>query len=222
MQTPKSRSMISVETFADILNQEVRDLSNILPLALRGEITTWQYDAKNCLSLYYRMKRGNIWSPRLFRALQAWATRLLSYSYELGFDAEHCPSRLVIGNASIHEGYYWVVNELKSLAMMRWQDFKASHFQVAIKMPIHLIKTGKIYCSLLHNQLEQYKHAVKYSTHLSGMLIISHDWVGDIALIKIIKKIEKAVKKHRNPKFRQHLVESMREKVYDRTKLRNY
>ena len=69
MVIPKSKVLTTSESPLDVIRRSVKDFTKVQPLALRGEITTWQYDAKHCITLWYRMIDNDIWSRRLFKAL---------------------------------------------------------------------------------------------------------------------------------------------------------
>lgn len=222
MTVPKSRVLTTSMSPLLLLRNEVKDITKIQPLALRGEITTWQYDAKNCIRLWYRMIDGQIYSHKLYNAIQAWAKRLLVYSSALGFEEEY-PASIQKGRPSVLQGYYWLAKSLRNIRMQQWSDWRIQDFRVERKLDASLLSTHdkkeETLCVLHHNALSGYDYAVRYRCIVDGVEQISK-WVGSNSLKRLIDKINRAVKRHRDPEYRKKILDKMRSKQYGSRKIR--
>lgn len=221
MLTPKSKIVVRSIDPLKQLRAEVKDLTKIQPLALRGEITTWQYDAKNCIRLHYRMVDCNVWSRELFDAVSRWAARLLTYASALGFGKNY-PASLCRGRPNILQGYWYLTKELQCIRLQTWSSKKVQGFYIERKMDPSLPQTsgkGLSTCALHHDALSRYDYAIRYRCRVDGV-IQNSELIGSTSLKRLIKKINKAVKKHRNPAYRETILEKMRSKEYVDRKLR--
>ena len=203
------------------LRHDPKDITKIQPLALRGEITTWQYDAKNCILLYYRMIDGNIWSHNLFNALVRWAHVLLVYASALGFEEKY-PADMCIGRPNILQGYWYLTAALRNIRMQKWSDYKISEFRIERKVDNAVLRTsikGQSRCALCYNPLSKHDAAVRYRCRVGRTTQLS-SFVGETSLRKLVSKINRATKKHSDSKYRNSLIEKMRSKKYGSSKLR--
>jgi hypothetical protein len=203
------------------LRCEVKDFTKIQPLALRGEITTWQYDAKNCIALHYRMIDGDVWSHELFRAIKKWATRLLTYADVLGFDSSY-PAAICHGKPTVLQGYWYLSEELRRIVLLEWSDFGVQEFRLDTKVDICLLDTYPDIpqrCGLHHDALSRYDSAVRYQATVGGVRKVSA-WIGNKSLRILTGKINRAVKRHRDSEYRNKLIKMMRSKKYGERKLR--
>jgi len=218
---PKSRVLTMSADPLERLRTEIKDITKIQPLALRGEITTWQYDAKNCIALHYRMVDSNVWSRGLFEAIKKWAARLLTYASALGFGEEY-PGTITKGRPGLLQSYWYLTHELRRIRLLSWSDQDVHNFHRERKVDISVFKTqGNRYatCALCHDALSGYDFAVRYRCTIGGVTRTS-EFVGESSLQYLISKINKAVKKHRNPEYREVILEKMRSKNYGDGKLR--
>jgi len=217
---PKSRVLTTQTSPLERLRAEIKDISRIQPLALRGEITTWQYDAKNCIAIFYRVIDNELYSRRLLSAIKNWAKFLLTYASALGFDEEY-PTSLCIGRPTILQGYYWLSLALRSIGMF---EFNAHGISFAIDSRISEIMLDPLgyklrLCALYHAPLHKFNGAVRYRCEFDGTTRLS-GWCGKGAIVRLCIKIERAVRKHRNPKYRKDILDKMRSKKYNEGRIR--
>ena len=218
---PKSQILIASDDPLKRLRCEVKDFTKIQPLALRGEITTWQYDAKNCIALHYRMVDGNVWSHELFRAIKKWAARLLTYAEVLGFGDSY-PGAICVRKPTVLQGYWYLFSELRRIRLLEWSDYGVSKFRVSAKVDIPVLETYPDIperCGLHHNALSQYDFAIRYQATVGGVRTLS-TWLGHKSLRILTGKIDRAVKRHRDSEYRNKLIRMMRSKKYGERKLR--
>jgi hypothetical protein len=216
---PKSKVLVTSADPLERLRTEVKDFTKIQPLALRGEITTWQYDAKNCIALHYRMVDNNVWSRELFEAIGKWVARLLNYASALGFEEQY-PASLCKGRPNVLQGYYYLTQELRRIRVLEWSSQRVQRFHMERRVdPKMLEAQSRGRCALHHNALSGYDYAVRYRCRLDGVEQNSA-FCGSNSLKRLVKKINKAAKKHRNPAYREGIMEKMRSKEYVDRQLR--
>ena len=213
MIPPKSSKSYISEDPAGVLRRSRKDLSKMKPLHLRGEITTWQYDAKNCAIIYYRIKSCTIFSPDLVKAVKDWAERLLFYAAIMEFPVIF-PCYIVNGLPSIHQGYWWLIEILTEITEYQRPD---------VLYKLYAKETAywpMLYSSLTHvpfkipdSTITYYFQDDKGRSHYGGTLLKGE-------LKHVTQKIKKALKRHRNPDYRAKIILKMKEKQYDKQKRR--
>jgi hypothetical protein len=167
------------------------------------------------------MVDNNVWSRELFEAVTKWAARLLTYASALGFEGRY-PATLCKGRPGILQGYWYLTRELRRISLLSWGDQKVCEFRVDRKVDRSMLETlGKRRerCVLYHSPLCGHDYGVRYRCTVDGSVRLS-GWCGSDSLKKLVKKINRAVKKHRNPEYRETILEKMRSKKYGERKLR--
>lgn len=217
---PKSRVLTTQQNPLELLKSEHKDLTSVRPLDLRGEITTWQYDAKNCLRIWFRMLEHGILVKELVHAVQGWAKVLLAYASALAFE-ESYPAGVCKGTPSILQGYWWLTDALRSIGMWSHDDdgcVVSVSEKVASSM-LGALDLEQRHCVLYHRPLCTLGGAVRYRYRLGEDVRVG-PYCGKSAVRELTTRIKKALKKHRNPEYRKNLLRKMESKNYGRGSIR--
>lgn len=219
MRRAKSKEIVSEDPKA-ILWSSNKNLYSTKVLSFRGEITTWQYDAKNCAILYFRMIKFGVFSSRLHKNLQNWAGMLLFYARHFGFTDSYS-SEIIIGRPTIKQSYHWLVELLNKIKDTSLADLNEGHsidkFFINAKVQTEFCSAKR--CALLYAPSDKYKFMLEYAFTSNGVKNISR-WFGDKSLNKMCIKIERSIKKHRNPLTRKDLLKTIKDKEYGKEKLK--
>lgn len=195
------------------LLEEWKPIKKLRVLSLNERKISWVEDAKNCARIYSRMLQAKAVCPKLLPLLSRWASRLLKYAEDYGFE---CASggHLIGTSPNIIESNIWLYRLLLEIEYSKSSDKiyltpVKSFFWSEVDLGYAFIENSKG-CNITHLSWKDIKWGAQWRTTLKDGRVIDSSPTDAYIFTKLEKLITNGLRRHAKASIRAVLSKKIR------------